>query len=42
MLCGIGAFGLPDFILSHWSKLVQAFVFKAVDKITDDNKYKKS
>jgi hypothetical protein len=42
MLCGIGAFGLPDFILSHWSKLVQAFVFKAVDKITDDNKNKKS
>lgn len=36
MLCGIGAFGLPDFILTHWSKLIQAIVYKIVNKTIDN------
>lgn len=38
MISGIGAFGLPDFILKHWSTLTDALAEKAVDQLTDADK----
>lgn len=40
MISGISAFGLPDFILKHWSTLTDALAEKAVDHLTDTKKSK--
>lgn len=36
MLGGLGAFGLPDFILKYWPKITNAAVTKVVDRVIDD------
>ena len=36
MLGGLGAFGLPDFILKYWPKIINAAVTKVVDRVTDN------
>ena len=36
MLGGLGAFGLPDFILKYWPKITNAAVTKVVDSVIDN------
>ena len=36
MLGGLGAFGLPDFILKYWPKIINATVTKVVDRAVDN------
>lgn len=36
MLGGLGAFGLPDFILKYWPKITNAAVTKVVDRAIDN------
>jgi hypothetical protein len=36
MLGGLGAFGLPDFILKYWPKITNAAVTKVVDRVIDN------
>ena len=35
MLGGLGAFGLPDFIIKHWPRLTGTVVDKVIDKTID-------
>ena len=37
MLGGLGAFGLPDFILKYWPKITNAAVTKVVDRVIDND-----
>lgn len=37
MLGGLGAFGLPDFILKYWPKVTNAAITKVLDRVIDDN-----
>lgn len=37
MLGGLGAFGLPDFILKYWPKVTNAAITKVLDRIIDNN-----
>ena len=42
MIGGLGALGLPDFILKYWPKLIAGLADKIVDKNLEDNSmYKK-
>ena len=36
MLGGLGAFGLPDFILKYWPKIINTAVTKVVDRVIDN------
>ena len=38
MLGGLGAFGLPDFILKYWPKVINAAITKVLDRVIDNNK----
>lgn len=37
MFSGLGAFGLPDFLLKYWPKLTRSLADTVIDKISDNS-----